>query len=58
VFCYRGRDLIAVESVNRASDHMTARRLLALGRSPAPEEAADPAFDLKSFAAAPASTVH
>jgi 3-phenylpropionate/trans-cinnamate dioxygenase ferredoxin reductase subunit len=54
VFCYRGRDLIAVESVNRTPDHITARRLLAAGLSPTPEEAADPAFDLKAFAAAPA----
>ena len=57
VFCFRGRDLIAVESVHRPADHMTARRLLALGRSPTPEEAADPAFDLKAFAAAPSPSL-
>ncbi|TQE29221.1 pyridine nucleotide-disulfide oxidoreductase [Streptomyces ipomoeae] len=56
VFCYRDRELIAVESVNRAADHMTARKLLALGRSPAPEEAADPSFDLKAFTTAPSSS--
>ena len=50
VFCFAGSSLRAVESVNRPADHMSARRLLALGRNPTPEQAADPAFDLKGFA--------
>ena len=50
VFCYAGDELHAVESVNRAQDHMAARRFLARHRGPTPAEAADPAFDLKAFA--------
>ena len=42
-----------MESANRPADHMTARRLLTLGRSPAPEDAADPTFDLKTLTAVP-----
>lgn len=44
--------LIAVESVNRASDHMTARRLLGSRSTLSPQEAAVPGFDLKAWAAA------
>jgi 3-phenylpropionate/trans-cinnamate dioxygenase ferredoxin reductase subunit len=50
VFGYAQGRLRAVESVNRPADHMLARRLIADGRSPSPEEAADPAFDLRAFA--------
>lgn len=50
VFCYAGEHLRAVESVNRAQDHMAARRFLGQHRGPTPAEAADPAFDLKAFA--------
>lgn len=50
VFCYAGEHLRAVESVNRAQDHMAARRFLAQHRSPTPAEAADMTFDLKAFA--------
>jgi len=49
VFCYAGDDLLAIESVNRPGDHMFGRRAMAAGRHPTPEEAADPAFDLKKF---------
>ncbi|MFC6047613.1 oxidoreductase C-terminal domain-containing protein, partial [Methylobacterium hispanicum] len=42
--------LAAVESVNRAGDHMLARRLLAAGTPLTPEQAADPGFDLKALA--------
>lgn len=49
VFCYRGPDLIAVESVNRTPDHMTARRLLGAGLCPTPEEVSDPEFDLRMW---------
>ncbi len=35
-------------AVNRAGDHMFGRRLLAQNGSIIPEQAADPAFDLKS----------
>jgi 3-phenylpropionate/trans-cinnamate dioxygenase ferredoxin reductase subunit len=46
-FCYRGDQLLGIESVNRAGDHMFGRRLLSAGRSITPQQAADPAFDLK-----------
>ena len=53
VFCFAGPALRAVESVNRAADHMVARRLLALGRNPTCAQVADLTFDLKAFAQAP-----
>nr|WP_253865771.1 FAD/NAD(P)-binding oxidoreductase [Prauserella halophila] len=56
VCSYRGQRLVAVESLNRPADHMAARRLLAEGRSPAPEQLADPDFSLKTFARALAPT--
>ena len=56
VFRYHGDRLVAVESVNRLPDHMQARRLLKARVSPAPEEAANPAFDLKSLLAGPVGT--
>jgi 3-phenylpropionate/trans-cinnamate dioxygenase ferredoxin reductase subunit len=49
VFGYAAGRLVAVESVNCASDHLSARRILAHGRSLSPAQAADPAFDLKAF---------
>ena len=50
VFRFREGRLSAVESVDRPADHMAARRLLAAGRGPTPEQAADPGFDLKALA--------
>ena len=50
VFRYRGSRLLAVESVNRAGDHVAARRLIAAGVSPSPAEARDLGFDLKAKA--------
>jgi 3-phenylpropionate/trans-cinnamate dioxygenase ferredoxin reductase subunit len=50
VFCYEGDRLVGVESVNRAADHMAARRLLARGIAVTPDEAADSAFDIKARA--------
>jgi 3-phenylpropionate/trans-cinnamate dioxygenase ferredoxin reductase subunit len=49
VFHYKGGKLIAVDGVNRPGDQMTARRLIAMGMSPSPEQAEDPSFDLKSL---------
>ncbi|GAB1715590.1 MAG: FAD-dependent pyridine nucleotide-disulfide oxidoreductase [Nitrobacter sp.] len=46
-FCYKAGRLIGIESVNRASDHVFGRRLLAVNGSIAPEQAADTSFDLK-----------
>jgi 3-phenylpropionate/trans-cinnamate dioxygenase ferredoxin reductase component len=47
-FCYKSGQLLGIESVNRAGDHMFGRRLLAANRSIGPEQAADPSFDLKA----------
>jgi 3-phenylpropionate/trans-cinnamate dioxygenase ferredoxin reductase subunit len=52
VFCFEGGRLAGVESVNRPADHMAARRILARGIALAPEEVADPGFDLKARAVA------
>jgi 3-phenylpropionate/trans-cinnamate dioxygenase ferredoxin reductase subunit len=46
-FCYKSGQLVGIESVNRAGDHMFGRRLLPNG-SITPEQAADASFDLKS----------
>lgn len=48
VLCYRNGLLVAVESVNAPADHMAARKLLAAGQGPSPEEAATPGFSLKT----------
>ena len=47
-FCYRARQLVGIESVNRAADHVFGRKLLGMNRSIAPERVADPGFDLKA----------
>jgi 3-phenylpropionate/trans-cinnamate dioxygenase ferredoxin reductase subunit len=47
-FCYKSGQLVGIESVNRAGDHMFGRRLLAAGGSITPEQAEDAGFDLKS----------
>ena len=47
-FCYKAGQLVGIESVNRAGDHMFGRRLLAAHGSITPEQAADSSFDLKS----------
>jgi len=47
-FCYKSGQLVGIESVNRASDHVFGRRILAVKGSIAPEQAADTAFDLKA----------
>ena len=53
VFCFRGGRLAGVESANRPLDHVLARKLLASGSPLTPEQAADPGFDLKSYANQP-----
>ena len=47
-FCYRSGQLVGVESINRASDHVFGRKILGLKRSIEPEQAADLSFDLKA----------
>jgi 3-phenylpropionate/trans-cinnamate dioxygenase ferredoxin reductase subunit len=46
-FCYKSGQLVGVESVNRGSDHVFGRKILAMNRSIEPEQAADVHFDLK-----------
>jgi len=48
-FYYRAGRLLAVDSLNRISDHMQAKKLLDAGLSPTPEQAADPQFELISL---------
>jgi 3-phenylpropionate/trans-cinnamate dioxygenase ferredoxin reductase subunit len=46
-FCYKSGQLVGIESINRASDHVFGRRVLAMNRSIEPEQAADINFELK-----------
>jgi 3-phenylpropionate/trans-cinnamate dioxygenase ferredoxin reductase component len=48
LFGFKAGKLVGVESVNRAGDHMLARRLLGEGISITPELVADPSSDLKA----------
>lgn len=48
VFYYRGGALKAVDSINRAAEHLTARKLIASRAVVTAEQAADEGFDLKS----------
>jgi 3-phenylpropionate/trans-cinnamate dioxygenase ferredoxin reductase subunit len=52
VFCYRGDELLGIESINRPADHAHARRLLGAGRHVTPRQASDPDFDLRAAATA------
>jgi 3-phenylpropionate/trans-cinnamate dioxygenase ferredoxin reductase component len=47
-FCYRSGQLVGIESINRASDHVFGRKILGLNRSIEPAKAADLSFDLKA----------
>jgi 3-phenylpropionate/trans-cinnamate dioxygenase ferredoxin reductase subunit len=47
-FCYKSGQLVGVESINRAADHVFGRKILGLNRSIEPEQAADLSFDLKA----------
>ena len=49
VLRYRQGKLVAVDSINCPGDQMVARRLIAAGISPTPEQAGDGSFDLKSL---------
>jgi 3-phenylpropionate/trans-cinnamate dioxygenase ferredoxin reductase subunit len=48
-YYYRAGKLIAIDSLNQPGDHMNGRKLFDKGISPAPEQAADAAFDLASL---------
>lgn len=49
VFHYRDDQLVAIDSVNRAGDHMLGRRMLASGMSPDKAVVADESADLKKM---------
>jgi 3-phenylpropionate/trans-cinnamate dioxygenase ferredoxin reductase subunit len=49
VFHYKDERLVAIDSVNRAGDHMVGRRMLAGGMPLTPEQAADESIDLKAL---------
>jgi 3-phenylpropionate/trans-cinnamate dioxygenase ferredoxin reductase subunit len=51
VYLFREGKLACVESLNRAGDHMLARRLLASRVGVTPRQAADTSFELKSLLA-------
>jgi len=51
VFHFAGERLVAIDSVNRATDHIVGRRLIAAGMSPSPEAVADESTDLKALVA-------
>jgi 3-phenylpropionate/trans-cinnamate dioxygenase ferredoxin reductase subunit len=51
VISYRENAMVAVESVNRAADHVAARKLLQSGRRLNVSAVAEPGFELKLFAA-------
>ncbi|MGO4330406.1 NAD(P)/FAD-dependent oxidoreductase [Cupriavidus sp. 2TAF22] len=50
MFCFRAGTLTGVESINRPSDHVIARRLLLASPRLSPEQAGDPDFDLRAYA--------
>jgi len=50
VFHYFHGIMKAVDSINRPGDHVQARKLIALGATVSPEQAADESFDLKKAA--------
>ena len=51
VFHYAGARLVAIDSVNRASDHVLGRRMIGAGISPPPASVADMSVDLKALLA-------
>lgn len=55
VFHYAEGRLVAIDSVNRAADHVLGRRMIGAGISPPPEVVADEASDLKALLAGKAA---
>ena len=47
-FCYKSGQLVGIESINRAGDHVFGRKHSRHEPSIEPEQAADPGFDLKA----------
>jgi 3-phenylpropionate/trans-cinnamate dioxygenase ferredoxin reductase component len=52
VWHFKAGQLLAVDTVNSAREHLLARKLLDAGRSPTPAQVADVAFDLASLLSA------
>ncbi|MCX5496077.1 FAD-dependent oxidoreductase [Kaistia dalseonensis] len=52
VFHYRAGRLLAIDSINRAADHMLGRKMLAAGFSPPPAAVRDLSVDLRALAEA------
>ena len=46
---YRGATLLAVDAMNDARGYMVGKRLIESGKSPAPEDVANPATDLREL---------
>lgn len=46
---YKGKQLLAVDAANDPRAYMIGKRLIEAGKSPAPEQIADPATDLKAL---------
>jgi 3-phenylpropionate/trans-cinnamate dioxygenase ferredoxin reductase subunit len=55
-FYFRAGRLLAVDSLNRVSDHMQSKRILDHGLLPTPAQVADPQFDLPSLLKSPRET--
>ena len=55
VFMFRGDKLVCVESLNRAAEHMLARKLLTQRVAVSAQQAADEKFDLKTLLPKPAA---
>ncbi|MDA8257381.1 MAG: FAD-dependent oxidoreductase [Betaproteobacteria bacterium] len=51
-YYFKAGRLIAIDSLNQSTDHLTGRKLLDQGISPTPEQAADSGFDLATLLAA------
>ncbi|HRA09482.1 MAG TPA: oxidoreductase C-terminal domain-containing protein, partial [Microbacteriaceae bacterium] len=49
VLCFRGDELLAIETVNRPGEHMIARRILAGEAALTPEVAGAAGFNLKEW---------
>jgi len=54
-FGFRNSSLVVVESVNRAGDHAAAKRIIGTAKTLTPEDAANPAFDLRALVLKPST---
>ena len=55
LFYFKQGRLVGIDSVNRPGDHLVGRKLIANGIPVTPDQAADPAIDLKALAPRPVS---